>query len=181
MSIEQLVKTHEDGGELHRIYPRRFKAGGRPRELYVGTTIERQLDPRTRGARQVRELWAKVGADLFIFANGAELAVRREGATQDGDEQSNLARLEPRPEEEVWELRTQLEMVGVRIFGRFFLKNHFVGLTWHYKVDLLGPQAYDLARLECQIEWDRLFYGERFLRGVHPDDYVSRTRLVPRR
>ena len=170
MSMQEKVNAYEKSHDLSRVFAE-ARRGRNRRWLYVVPEVWDRCIVSTDNPK----LWARARADLVFFVQGGDLAVRRFDASRDGDEKSRLARLD----REVWEIRTQLPQLGLRIFGRFYEKEKFLGLVWRHKADVVTYEQNRLAIDACIDVWDRWFPGETPITGAHPDDYLLRTHPVP--
>lgn len=93
-------------------------------------------------------------ADFDRYTTGQILPV---ASKPFGGKTSYLKRLD-RAADEVWEIRSIDPDPGLRIFGRFALRNHFIALTWSKRRDLKGPHSREWrdAMESCKAEWRKL-------------------------
>lgn len=115
--------------------------------------------------------WFRVGANLDNFVQGGLISVAEHAFKAKA---ALLAQLDP-PRDEVWEVRCCDPKPGIRVFGRFALKDVFVGLRWEYRVNMKGRHAHEWHWMidDCQKDWDKLFPSYQPVSGVFPDDYLS--------
>ncbi len=122
--------------------------------------------------------WESAGFDLTQYCEGEQVTVRRLGYDRDADIPAFFVFLEQRNEEppDVWEVRFTTFRPQIRIFGSFYCRNRFVGLTWSNKDDVDYPEE----MRGCVAAWVDVFGVTVFpYRGAFPDGYLSRTQLVP--
>lgn len=110
-------------------------------------------------------------ADLEHFVAGKQLTVST-GPKSD----PQLKQLDP-PLDEIWAIRSRAPRPGIRVLGRFAVKDVFIALTWHFRKDLREDREWRDACVRCKTEWRKLFPAYDPISGKFPSDYASN--LVP--
>jgi|SRR5271155_1715753 len=168
MSIEDEVTVLCNAGKIHKVVPM-FGASRERRIIYASSDIHALvIDSWSDRAQEFR--WGYVRADLESFVQDPWITVaadsRRAGSCY-------MARLHP-PSDETWDIRCRDPKPGIRILGRFALKDVFIALTWEERLPLRKFESteWKQAIARCILEWNRRFWSQP-LTGSYPDDYLS--------
>lgn len=185
MSIDDAIERLCGQGRLepYKVEPSQ-PTGHPPRCLYLATEILPCLDG-LQGAtgRYPDECgkakhWWLVESLLMDFVEGAHMKVRHPELIEDPPGQPTyLAQLQRASGDPwgIWEFRPP---TPIRIFGGFYRKDRFVGLTFREHEGL----DYRAAMNECASIWDKLFgTGTRLKEGIIPNAYLSTASIVPSR
>ena len=91
-----------------------------------------------------------------IYLNGERITVSKDPYAKDD---SYMKRLDPAASE-IWELRSRAPIPGIRVFGRFAVKDTFVALDWKLRKDLgeRGDREWQLVMENCQRLWKKYFF-----------------------
>lgn len=175
MSIGDQVNILCEQGRLLRLRPWLPGAAER-RELYVTPEFHQLLIGPSWIDEDQEIRWGRLRQDLDKFTQGRLLTVRRQGKRK-GD--AYMLRLHD-PAHEVWEIRSVDPDPGVRVFGRFALKDVFIALLWADRPALgaWGDPMWGDAIVQCKTDWRNLFYSFPPMIGSYPHDYLSNATLV---
>jgi hypothetical protein len=168
MSIADEINFLCSAGRVHRFVPM-FAAPKERRVTYVSSDIQALLIDSWSGKAQ-ESRWGYVRADLESFVRDPWITVaadsRRAGPAY-------MAQLQP-PSDETWDIRCRDPQPGIRLLGRFALKDVFIALTWEERLPLkdFGSTEWKEAIARCVVEWNRRFWNQP-LTGSYPDGYLS--------
>ncbi len=137
------------------------------RWLYGTDDVSRMLDDLADTQLGKRHGRARAVVDTFL--SGEIVNVRLPPSK---NVSAHAALLEDR-DDEIWEFRARDPFPGIRIFGRFVDKDHFVALRWAYKEECETDEEYAYWKIQTKIEWAKFFAVLLPFRGVRARDYVS--------
>jgi hypothetical protein len=166
--VNELVRT----GDLFHMQPavpstpcgRHVFASQEVRDALVGPWADAGKEDRLGRARAL----------LDAFTEELRISVRMPPSTS---RKAQLALLQPR-HHEVWEFRAREPNPGVRIFGRFTERNHFVALTYGFREEFKEQSDWDRAIENCKHKWGILFPVHPPHKGNDPGDYLTNAFLV---
>jgi hypothetical protein len=145
--------------------------------------ISNDINDFVRGPWTSQEVELRGGhllADLEQFATGEPISMSLNHKKHRG---AYFGRLD-RPRDEVWVLRSQAPSPGLRLFGRFAAVDVFIALFWLPRSsDWCGRNAlkddrnyqYEIAKIRCQEEWQKLFPNHPPITGKSRHEYASDT------
>ena len=165
MSIEAQIKALCASGLLEEYaLPGRVQI----REFYASETVRDFLrGPWSQTVDQERAAQLRVDIEEF-------LAGRIMPTAMDSRNPALLKRLIA-PPQEVWEMCSIFEKPGIRVFGRFALKNVFIALAHKDRIDLgnVGSRQWRYWMRRCEHEWRVRFPNHEPLTGSLINDYLS--------
>ena len=166
MSIEVILQDCCNEGRLVRLEPL-IPAANRPRVVYATPEVASQLSEETADD-EFADSYAALRNRLDSFIIGRVVMVgNRTSKTAD------WKRLDP-PSDEVWEMRKR-EKPGVRVFGRFIMKDVFFasGIRLTSELFLINDWIWKQEIRNCKAAWTRIFHTYQPLHGDTVDDYIS--------
>jgi hypothetical protein len=179
MSIRDEIRKHLASQRLFAVEPA-LLSDPVERTLFVSPEINSLLmGPWTNEAMERR--CGRLRADLEHFVTGGLI---RMCLVPHQHRAAFMGRLD-KPTDEVWDIRSRDPDPGLRVFGRFAETNVFVALNlaprsvrvpWLPNRPLGSPRTsyeWDLAILECQDRWSKLFPEHQPVHGENCCDYVS--------
>ncbi len=170
MSIEDEINALGRAGVLHELEPV-FASPKRRRKVWLSSPVNSMIDG-PWDTRKEEFRWGYVRADLEALIQGPLITVATDPRRA---RDAQMSQLLP-PSDEVWDVRCRDPRPGIRILGRFALKDVFIGLTWEPRLflkDFDSPE-WTNAIAKCQQEWNRRFWNQPLM-GNYPDDYLSGT------
>lgn len=177
MSIRDEVKDRCSEGRLHE--PGIAPGVRGVRELFVSDDVNRFLcGPWSDSAEEFRAL--HLVSELFWFTQGRLITIPTDSGRGGG---ARMSRLDP-PADEVWEIRSRAPRPGIRVFGRFAVKDCFIALTWEWRRDLMdrttveGERLWEAVLLQCKTEWRGLFPSYNPMTGGCLHDYLSNAKVI---
>ena len=112
---------------------------------------------------------ARAQVDTFIA--GTRMSVRMPPSRS---ARAQIALLDP-SQKEVWEIRARDPRPGVRIFGRFSEKDHFLALTIALREEFENNWDFSPMIEKCRRSWRMYFNNFPPHTGTLPNDYVSKS------
>jgi hypothetical protein len=130
----------------------------------MSISVAEMIDRALEDSEEV-ELFAECKALLESFVRNNYVSLRW---NPEEDVPANMARVKP-PGLYVFDFRSKGDDGGIRVFGCFAAKDHFVAIRWEYRMYV----DWDADPKGCIEEWTSLFgYAPPSL-GRNPNDYLS--------
>lgn len=181
MSIVSRVRSLVGEGRLFQIEPLDSSLEVR-RVMVVSGEIQELLNgPWSNDALQRRA--NRLRADLEAFVIGQIISV---SMTPYKAGKAYMGLLDP-PERGFWDIRSRDPNPGLRVLGHFAETDLFVSLVWHPRsVEFAGRPPlgdtkepnWELAKLQCEEQWQDLFPGHTAKIGDTIDDLISEDKFL---
>ena len=147
--------------------------------MWISKELRGCLDELT-GDPATDKRWAELEADLQRFLVDRWITVPSDlyPTVRKSNRDSYMAKL--RGEDEVWEIRSCAPRPGIRIFGRFALKDMFIAFTWAWRPELKGEGSAEWREAigVCGAEWRKVLPSYAPLSGEYPYDYISGAQII---
>lgn len=178
MSIQDVIAMRVQEGRLFCIEPT-IDDDPVERHMFVSEEIFQLLEGPSKGVAMKRRR-GFLRDDLERFIKGDSIRVC---LTPFEARWAYMARLD-KPSDEVWDIRSRDPSPGLRVLGRFAMKNVFIALLcaprsvpvdWLLR-DPLNDRVsteWRTAIRECKVLWQQLFHPYTPHSGSTIDDYVS--------
>lgn len=177
MSIGDRIQSALDAQRL-RTLPRRVQSDPVERVMLIGDEIWQLLHGPFVSPAHAERIGA-LHADLELFVRGDAISL---ALTPFQHRAAYMGRLDPTGQA-TWDIRSRDPDPGLRVFGRFAVKDVFVALSWAPRSKTLSwskrvPLAdrrlnWRLQILECEERWNWALPGAVPLVGEEVKDYVS--------
>ena len=167
MTIRSVINLWIASGDLWHVSPS-LPFTPCVRHVFVSEEVRVALQG-PWASRELERRFARATAFLDGFTEGLSMSVRFPPSKAVA---AQVALLE-NANEEVWELRIRDPKPGIRLFGRFSERNHFIALTWASRKDLETDDDWIREKERCKREWRRLFPSFPPHTGIEPNDYLS--------
>ncbi len=181
MSIIDRVQQLVNDGRLSLVAP--LDPGSEVRRIMaVSEDIQRILDGPWPDSSMERRAY-RLRADLEAFVAGNVLAVSR---TPYEHRSAYMGLLDP-PEAGFWDIRSRDPKPGLRILGHFACADLFVALLWRPRSVPSGDRPplgdardlnWEMAKLQCEEAWKRLFPHHIPMTGGNLDDLISERKFL---
>lgn len=181
MSIEELIQSQLDAGELVRVHP--ALGDSEERTMFVSREVSDLLSPPWTD-KTVEERVGFLRADLEAFVRGQLMGMCM--LPRKANEKAHFGLLAP-AEDGFWDVRSVNPDPGLRVVGAFAKRDVFVGLCWAprskawlQRLPLADFHSLEWRRLikRARREWQRLFLGLEPHKGASHSDHIS-TRSYP--
>lgn len=128
----------------------------------------------------MEERMAELEADLQSFLTSEWITVPIAFYPHENKSNGDSFMAKLRNEDEIWEIRSRAPAPGIRVLGRFALKDKFVALTWAWRRELDGegsPNWREVINV-CGAEWRRIFPTYKPHSGDYPYDYLTGASII---
>ena len=167
MSIRTVIQAWAETGELDLLQPA-LVSSSRERWVFGSREVRAALlGPWECIENEVRLSRARAAIDTFI--GGGWMSARMPPSKS---VRAQIALLEP-ASDKVWEFRSRDPKPGVRIFGHFAEKDHFVALTVAFREQLDTEEDWRREIERCKRQWRTFFSSYKPMSGADVHEYAT--------
>ncbi len=171
--LEHMQWWMEGDAPALRLLPHAFASTPFRRWVYVSTEVALALLGPWKSIRDEVRL-SRARADVDTFTSNALMSARLPPSKS---VLAQLALLEPGVSE-ICEIRSRDPKPGVRRFGSFAARNHFVALTYAFRENLETDEDWIRETERYKLAWRTLFPTYHPFSGTSVDDYATNLFLV---